>query len=137
MSDEPRVIVQPIPDGSRLITVFSPEGNRMLVVHVADPAREVHVRVNSQPGVQQLVLVDQHGNVLGFIESVRPDELPAPVKPELRPAGTSACGKYVNWWEGEYEGNCELIEGHGGPHCDGMSWYDDDGDEVSEPREQA
>lgn len=44
----------------------------------------------------------------------------------------SACGRFVSWWEGEYEGNCELAEGHDGPHFDGMSWYDEDGIEVSD-----
>lgn len=36
------------------------------------------------------------------------------------------CARFVSWWDGEYEGECELPEGHGGPHFDGLSWYDDD-----------
>lgn len=43
------------------------------------------------------------------------------------------CGKFVSWWDGEYEGWCELPLMHDGPHFDGMSWYDDDSYEVSEP----
>ena len=39
----------------------------------------------------------------------------------------SSCGKHVYWWNGEYEGDCELPEGHDGDHWDGRSWYDDDG----------
>jgi hypothetical protein len=35
------------------------------------------------------------------------------------------CGFHVYWWDGEYEGNCELDEGHDGPHFDGRVWYDD------------
>lgn len=41
--------------------------------------------------------------------------------------GLSRCGKFVSWWEGEYEGFCERAEGHEGHHFDGLSWYDDDG----------
>ena len=37
-----------------------------------------------------------------------------------------ACGRFVYWWDGEYEGDCERAEGHDGDHFDGMSWYDDD-----------
>ncbi len=44
-----------------------------------------------------------------------------------------ACGKFVYWWEGEYEGECELREGHGGPHYDGMSWFNDDNEQVDPP----
>jgi hypothetical protein len=32
----------------------------------------------------------------------------------------------VYWWDGEYEGFCELPEGHGGDHFDGAHWYDDE-----------
>lgn len=45
----------------------------------------------------------------------------------------TACGAHVYWWDGEYEGDCELDEGHDGPHFDGVSWYDDEGDEVQPP----
>lgn len=51
-----------------------------------------------------------------------------PTSPEAKP-----CGAFVSWWEGEYEGNCELPEGHDGPHFDGLSWYDDDMEQVDEP----
>lgn len=38
-----------------------------------------------------------------------------------------ACCQPVNWWEGEYEGTCELRLDHPPDlHFDGMSWYDDD-----------
>lgn len=40
------------------------------------------------------------------------------------------CGKFVSWWDGEYEGTCELPKDHEGPHYDGISCFDDDGDEV-------
>lgn len=40
------------------------------------------------------------------------------------------CGKSVSWWDGEYDGECELPKGHHGPHYDGISCFDDDGDEV-------
>lgn len=43
------------------------------------------------------------------------------------------CGKFVYWWDGEYEGECELPEGHDGPHFDGLSWYDDDTTPVDAP----
>jgi hypothetical protein len=49
------------------------------------------------------------------------------------PAGGQPCGKFVYWWDGEYEGNCELADSHDGPHFDGLSWYDDDLDEVDPP----
>lgn len=38
------------------------------------------------------------------------------------------CDHRVYWWDGEYEGSCELPEGHDGDHYDGLSWYDDDGE---------
>lgn len=47
----------------------------------------------------------------------------------------SFCGQFVSWWNGEYEGNCERHEDHAGPHFDGMSWFDDDGGEVSDPND--
>lgn len=40
------------------------------------------------------------------------------------------CGKMVFWYDGEYEGTCELEPDHDSPHYDGLSWYDDDGEEV-------
>ncbi|WP_433730975.1 hypothetical protein ACQP2Y_21500 [Actinoplanes sp. CA-051413] len=43
------------------------------------------------------------------------------------------CGKLVYWWDGEYESNCELAASHEGPHFDGLSWYDDDMNEVDAP----
>jgi hypothetical protein len=51
-------------------------------------------------------------------------------RPGPRPAGASeeACGHFVYWWDGEYEGNCERPVGHPGDHYDGMSWWNDDGD---------
>lgn len=36
------------------------------------------------------------------------------------------CNKFVYWWDGEYEGNCELEDGHDGDHFDGTSWFNDD-----------
>lgn len=45
----------------------------------------------------------------------------------------SVCGKAVFWWDGEYEGECELPEGHEGDHFDGLSWFNDDGHEVDPP----
>jgi len=44
------------------------------------------------------------------------------------------CGEGVYWWDGEYEGNCELPKGHDGPHFDGLSWFNDDNEEVEEPK---
>ncbi len=38
------------------------------------------------------------------------------------------CNYFVSWWDGEYEGNCELDKCHEGPHWDGLSWYNDDWD---------
>lgn len=40
------------------------------------------------------------------------------------------CNKSISWWDGEYDGECELPKGHQGPHYDGMSCFTDDGDEV-------
>lgn len=45
-----------------------------------------------------------------------------------------ACGQLVSWWDGEYEGNCVMPEGHAPTnlHYDGMSYFDDDHEEVLE-----
>lgn len=43
------------------------------------------------------------------------------------------CDKFVCWWDGEYEGHCERFEDHEGPHFDGLSWFDDDGDRADDP----
>lgn len=43
---------------------------------------------------------------------------------------TATCSSSVYWWEGEYEGSCELAEGHDGPHTDGLSYWNDDGEAV-------
>jgi hypothetical protein len=40
------------------------------------------------------------------------------------------CASRVSWWDGEYEGECELPEDHEGPHTDGLSHWDDDGEEI-------
>lgn len=40
------------------------------------------------------------------------------------------CNKSVSWRDGEYEGECELPEGHAGPHYDGMSCFNDENNEV-------
>lgn len=45
------------------------------------------------------------------------------------------CGKFVTWWNGEYEGNCELRPHQDSPHFDGQSWYDDEGNEVDAPQD--
>jgi hypothetical protein len=37
-----------------------------------------------------------------------------------------SCARFVYWWNGEYEGYCELPEHHEGDHFDGLSWFDDD-----------
>lgn len=69
---------------------------------------------------------------------------PAPDQPEkLHPyvkmeAGVTTsepkCGKRVSWWEGEYEGDCQLALDHdGGAHFDGVVWFDDDGRELPGP----
>jgi hypothetical protein len=40
---------------------------------------------------------------------------------------TELCGATVHWWDGEYDGECELPKGHLEPfHYDGVSYYDDD-----------
>lgn len=44
----------------------------------------------------------------------------------LGPSSGKLCGEFVYWWDGEYEGNCELADGHEGDHFDGLSWYNDD-----------
>lgn len=47
---------------------------------------------------------------------------------------TEHCRRIVFWWDGEYEGECELPLDHDGPHYDGLSWFDDDGSQVDEPK---
>lgn len=50
----------------------------------------------------------------------------APTDEPTRAART--CNAFVSWWDGEYEGNCELPEDHEGDHFDGLSWFNDDRD---------
>ena len=45
------------------------------------------------------------------------------------------CNAFVYWWDGEYEGNCELLEGHTGDHYDGISWYNDDSEDKTDEHE--
>lgn len=40
---------------------------------------------------------------------------------------TELCGRFISWWDGEYEGNCQLAAGHEGCHFDNMTWFDDEG----------
>lgn len=43
------------------------------------------------------------------------------------PTPDEVCGRTVYWWDGEYEGECELKKGHLEPfHYDGSSYFDDD-----------
>lgn len=48
---------------------------------------------------------------------------------------TTECGKTVYWWDGEYEGGCRLEAGHRPEdvHYDGLSWYNDDNEEIANP----
>lgn len=63
-----------------------------------------------------------------------PDEQPPTVVSITIPdEPPSTCDRFVYWWEGEYEGNCELPEGHDGPHYDGMNWFDDNNEAVEPP----
>lgn len=48
----------------------------------------------------------------------------------------TACESRVYWWDGEYEGECELPAPHLPlPHWDGLSWWDDDGNDLTTARE--
>lgn len=49
-------------------------------------------------------------------------------RPDASPVADEAegCGRHVYWWEGEYEDNCELRDGHEGDHFDGLSWFNDE-----------
>jgi hypothetical protein len=40
-----------------------------------------------------------------------------------------SCPAFLNMYDGEYEGECELVEGHAGAHWDGLTTWrtDDDG----------
>jgi len=41
------------------------------------------------------------------------------------------CYAFVSWWNGEYEGNCELPPNHEGDHWDGLSWFrEEDGEMI-------
>lgn len=43
------------------------------------------------------------------------------------------CGKYWSKWDGDYEGEC-VLESHGsGNHWDGICWFDDEFQEVTDP----
>jgi hypothetical protein len=42
---------------------------------------------------------------------------------------TPMCGEFVSWWGGEYEGNCERPPDHENDHFDGMSWFNEHGEE--------
>lgn len=46
---------------------------------------------------------------------------------------TAACAAEVFWWDGQYEGTCELVGDHEGPHFDGLFWYGDDWRRCSPP----
>lgn len=52
--------------------------------------------------------------------------------PPDQPEPAPLCGRLVYWWDGEYEGNCELPAGHtpADRHFDGLSWFNDDNEEV-------
>lgn len=41
------------------------------------------------------------------------------------------CGHTVIWWDGEYEGECDRPKGHEGAHSDGLSHWDDDGEDLT------
>lgn len=64
---------------------------------------------------------------------VAPTQLHWPtVHPALQEA-RPPCRRMVYWWDGEYEGECELPKLHKGPHFDGLSWFDDDNEAVEAP----
>lgn len=43
------------------------------------------------------------------------------------------CGAHVYWWDGEVDDNCELPQGHQGPHHTGYFWFDDNNEEAEPP----
>lgn len=46
------------------------------------------------------------------------------------------CGQHVYWWDGEYDGDCELPKGHLEPfHYDGISYFDDDNNSRDEEQQ--
>ncbi len=47
-------------------------------------------------------------------------------------ATESVCEFRVYWWDGEYEGECELPAGHAGDHTDRLSWWNDDYEDTTE-----
>jgi hypothetical protein len=51
----------------------------------------------------------------------------------MPPSGWRKCGLFVGWWEGEYEGWCELRQDHpANIHFDGMSWYNDGREDIGD-----
>jgi hypothetical protein len=66
----------------------------------------------------------QGGNIVLLTQLYWPSVHPAlQEKPPL-------CERLVYWWDGEYEGTCELRRNHKGPHFDGLSWFDDNNEQV-------
>ena len=45
---------------------------------------------------------------------------------------SNLCDEFIYWWDGEYEGNCERPLGHSGDHYDGVSWYDDEHEDMTD-----
>lgn len=43
------------------------------------------------------------------------------------------CAAEVFWWDGQYEGTCQLDPDHDTPHFDGLFWYGDDWRRCSPP----
>lgn len=42
---------------------------------------------------------------------------------EAQMPASPECGEFVFWYDGEYEGQCELPDGHSGHHFDGVSCF--------------
>lgn len=61
----------------------------------------------------------------------RPPWKPRPEKHEFHIGDVPTCGRFVSWWDGEYEGFCLLDDSHDGDHFDGSVWFDDDGEDTS------
>lgn len=55
--------------------------------------------------------------------------------PDMTP-DEELCGRSVHWWDGEYDGTCELPKNHLEPfHYDGVSYYDDDANSRDQEQE--
>lgn len=110
---------------------MGPSGKPELLARVLVPANSVHV---VQPPGGSGLRIDNYGIEAVVVDVYRGGPTAKPNPPFVPIAWVpeeDQCGDHITFWDGEYEGDCQLPKQHPGDHYDGMSTWNQDGERTS------